>query len=95
MAELKSALIPLQDFAKLVGWDLKNVTVMKSTKTGRKMYATPAGTLFVAKKLDPKKPTFVSVAGPEVKSSKGESLEGTLWMVNTSMEIAKEDLSDL
>lgn len=53
---------------------------------GRAFAYTPMGTLFVAGSYSDKKDAFVIEAGPDLVSKDGESLEGTLWLCNTSLK---------
>lgn len=55
---------------------------------GRRYCGTPVGTVFMPDKADTKKPLYITVAGPNLKSKTGESLEGTLWCVNSAVQLA-------
>lgn len=73
-------LVSLKRFKEITGME----ELQFSKGKGREFCSTPVGVLFMAKdfKLDnPQK--FVTIAGEDVKSAKGESLEGTLWLVNS------------
>jgi hypothetical protein len=56
---------------------------------GREYAGTPIGTVYASKDLDWKKQVYVTTAGADIKSSKGESLEGTYWFVNSKVIITR------
>ncbi|TCZ73284.1 hypothetical protein [Flaviaesturariibacter aridisoli] len=59
---------------------------------GREYVGTPVGTVFVAREFDKSKPAYIAVAGPNLISERGESLAGTLWLVNSSVQLGSVKL---
>ncbi len=74
-------IMPLAEFKRRIGVKELQFFIGK----GRSFANTPVGNLYKATKLDQTKPLFVTVAGAGITSAAGESLEGTLWLVNTSL----------
>lgn len=80
-------MMPFSQFKKFIGVD--SLQFIKSPGK-REFVGTPVGTLFCATGLKDDAPQFVTVAGPDVKSKTGESLEGTLWLCNSTLQLGKE-----
>jgi hypothetical protein len=66
---------------------LTKIDILKGK--GREYAGTPIGTVYAAKDLDWKKQVYVAEAGAEIKTAKGESLEGTYWFVNSTVQITR------
>lgn len=79
-------MMPLSQFKKFIGVDSLQFVKGK----GREFVGTPVGTVFVASGFKDDKPAFITVAGADLKTSKGESLEGTLWLCNSTLQLGKE-----
>lgn len=74
-----SGLTPFSEFKKALG--VESITFLKGK--GRQFASTQAGVLFMAAKFDKSKPAYVTMAGPDLVSSTGESLAGSFWLVNS------------
>ena len=75
--------MPVAQFMEICG--IQELQFLKGK--GRPFVQTPAGTLFVAQNFDNKKPAFIVKGGAELRSEKGESLEGTLWLCNSTLQM--------
>jgi hypothetical protein len=72
-------IMPLSEFKRRLG--IRELEFFKGR--GRSFASTTVGNLYKATNLDQSKSLFVTVAGEGIMSKSGESLEGTLWLVNT------------
>jgi hypothetical protein len=79
-------MMPFSQFKKFIGVD--SLQFIKGQ--GREFVGTPVGTVFVATGYSDAKPGFITVGGPELKTKTGESLEGTLWLCNSTLQLGKE-----
>jgi hypothetical protein len=78
-----SGIMPIDQFLEVCG-----ITELQFLRgKGRAFAQTPAGSIFVAGNYDPKKPAFVVKGGADLRSEKGESLEGTLWLCNSTLQV--------
>lgn len=75
-------IMTLQQFEAAIG---EKLTFFKGKK--RPFAPSPLGNVFVAVSYDPKKPGFVTEAGKDLVTKTGESLEGSLWLCNTSLKV--------
>lgn len=80
-------MMPYSQFKKFIGVD--SLQFIKSPGK-REFVGTPVGTVFVATGYSDEKPGFITVGGPDLKSKTGESLEGTLWLCNSTLQLGKE-----
>ena len=76
-------MMTLQQFLKFLG--INELQFMKGK--GRQFCGTTVGTVFRAEKCDTSKQTYITVAGPGLKTKSGDSLEGTLWLVNSAVQL--------
>lgn len=67
--------------------NLPKIDILKGK--GREYADTPIGPVFAAAKLDWKKPVYVAKASADLKTTKGESLAGTFWFVNSLVQITR------
>jgi hypothetical protein len=79
-------MMPFSQFKKFIGVD--SLQFVKGQ--GREFVGTPVGTVFVATGYKDEEPGFITVGGPDLKTKKGESLEGTLWLCNSKLQLGKE-----
>jgi retron-type reverse transcriptase len=49
---------------------------------GRLLASTPYGTIYVASNFDSEKEQYLLLGGDSIKTKKGDSIKGTLWLVN-------------
>ena len=76
-------MMTLQQFLKFLG--INELQFMKGK--GRQFCGTTVGTVFKAEKCDITKQTYITVGGPGLKTKSGDSLEGTLWLVNSAVQL--------
>ena len=74
-------LMALKQFLAFLGINELNFVKGK----GRQFTGTPVGTVFMSSKFDKTKPAFITVAGADLKTKDGVSLEGTLWLCNGNL----------
>ena len=79
-------IMPYEQFKKFLKIDKLQFQKGK----GREFTGTPVGTLFVASEYTDDRPAFVAVAGADVKTKEGVSLEGTLWLCNSTLQLTRE-----
>lgn len=75
-------LVPLKRFLEVAG--VESLQFKKGK--GRQFVSTAVGVLFMSATFDKTKEGFITIAGPDVKTKKNESLEGTFWLVNAMVE---------
>lgn len=81
--QVMHGLVPLDRFKAITG--MSELQFKKGK--GRQFVSTPVGVVFMAEKFDKSnKEMYVTVAGPGVESKTGQSLEGTLWLVNAALQ---------
>lgn len=76
-----NGLVPLQEFKGIIG---REQLQFKKGK-GRQFCSTPAGVLFMGANTDVTKQMYVTQAADDFKSSEGNELGGSLWLVNASV----------
>ena len=69
------------------------VTFLKGS--GRMFTKTPYGTLYVASNFDTEKDKYVLLGGSSFKTKGGESLEGTLWLVNKIPQTGRLEIANM
>lgn len=74
-------MMALNQFKAFLG--ITELTFVKGK--GRQFTGTPVGTVYMAKNYDKSKPSFITVATEQLKTSTGVSLEGTLWLCNGNL----------
>jgi hypothetical protein len=80
---IMKGMMSLQQFLKFI-----NISELEFQKgKGRAFCGTSVGTVFMADKCDRSKQMYITVAGPNLKTKSGESLEGTLWLVNSTVQL--------
>lgn len=62
---------------------------------GRMFANTPYGTLYVANNFDKEKDKFVLLGSSSLSSKTGESLKGTLWLVNKIPDSSRLDIANI
>ena len=74
-------LVPLDRFLKVTGME----SLQFKKGKGRQIVSTPVGVVFMSAKFDKTKDKYITVAGADVQTLKGDSLEGSLWLVNAAL----------
>ena len=74
-----TGLTTLKEFKRILG--VSEITFLKGK--GRQFAATEAGVLFMSAGFKKDEPAYVAVAGADIATKDGVSLEGTLWLVNS------------
>lgn len=62
---------------------------------GRMFTKTPYGTIYVANNFDIQKDKFILLGGTALKAKDGNSLEGTLWLVNKVPDTNRLDIAGI
>jgi len=82
-----------EDYSELI--DLLGYEPIVFKQRKRRMYArSPLGTIYVAKGLDWKKDKYVLTGNKKLATKDGQSLEGTLWLVNHISNSGRIDLAN-
>lgn len=83
-----------EDFLRIVKEETNEpITFLKGK--GRMHASTPYGTIYVANNFDKNKEKFVIFGGSTLKTKRGKSLEGTLWLVNQIPKTSRLDIANI